>query len=152
MALAKMMLEKLPRDFSIVTLFSLGSKAIQAVLTVVIIRVLSMDDYAAYTMFLTLSATVLGVAGQSFSLAYVRYNTEKISLDPRAADTVFLVSHIVNGVSCGVAGGFVALWGSAGLRSLYSPARYSVRLYLGGYPDQYGVSPIPRALCRRGSA
>ena len=44
MALAKMMLEKLPRDFSIVTLFSLGSKAIQAVLTVVIIRVLSMDD------------------------------------------------------------------------------------------------------------
>ena len=111
MALAKMMLEKLPRDFSIVTLFSLGSKAIQAVLTVVIIRVLSMDDYAAYTMFLTLSATVLGVAGQSFSLAYVRYNTEKISLDPRAADTVFLVSHIVNGVSCGVAGGFVALWG-----------------------------------------
>lgn len=79
MALAKMMLEKL-QDFSIVTLFSLGSKAIQAVLTVVIIRVLSMDDYAAYTMFLTLSATVLGVAGQSFSLAYVRYNTEKISL------------------------------------------------------------------------
>lgn len=111
MGLVKKIVGKLPRDFSIVTIFSLGSKLIQAVLTVVVIRVLTVEDYASYTVFLTLSGTILGVAGQSFSLAYVRYNTEKISLDPRAADTVFLISHAVNCASCALAGAVVAIGG-----------------------------------------
>lgn len=125
MGLVKKIVGKLPRDFSIVTIFSLGSKLIQAVLTVVVIRVLTVEDYASYTMFLTLSGTILGVAGQSFSLAYVRYNTEKISLDPRAADTVFLISHAVNCASCALAGAVVAIGG----RGLAMPRTYCSWLF-----------------------
>lgn len=111
MNIAKKIWSKLPSDFSVVTIFSLISKAIQAILTIVIIRALTVEDYATYTVFLTLSTTILGVAGQSFSLAYVRYNTEKISIDSKAADTVFVVSHLINVVSCAFVGIVLAIVG-----------------------------------------
>lgn len=88
-----------PRDFSVVTAFNMAAKALQLVVTVVLVRVLSVEDYASYTVFFTTSSTILGIAGQSIALAYVRYNTEKMSKDAAYRDSLIVVSHMIN-VAC----------------------------------------------------
>ncbi len=89
----------IPRDFSIVTVFSLAARALQLIVTVVLVRLLSVEDYASYTVFFTTSSTILGVAGQSVALAYVRYNTEKISKNKAYRDSLIVISHMAN-VAC----------------------------------------------------
>lgn len=69
----------IPKDFSTVWVLSMASKALQLVVTVLLVRMLTVEDYASYTVFFATSSTILGVAGQSIALAYVRYNTEKLS-------------------------------------------------------------------------
>lgn len=86
----------IPRDFSIVTVFNMLARALQLIVTVVLVRVLSVEDYASYTVFFTTSSTILGVGGQSVALAYVRYNTEKMSKDPSYRDSLIVVAHLVN--------------------------------------------------------
>lgn len=86
----------IPRDFSTVTIFNLAARALQLVVTVILVRVLTVEEYAGYTVFFTTSSTILGVAGQSIALAYVRYNTEKLSRDPAYKDSLVIISHGVN--------------------------------------------------------
>lgn len=86
----------IPKDFSIVAVFSLAARVLQLVVTVVLVRVLSLEDYASYTVFFTTSSTILGIAGQSVALAYVRYNTERMSKDPKYKDALIVVSHGIN--------------------------------------------------------
>lgn len=89
-------LKFIPKDFSVVWLFSMVSKALQLVVTVLLVRALSVDDYASYTVFFTTSSTILGVAGQSISLAYVRYNTERLSGEEDYRDSLIVFSHVLN--------------------------------------------------------
>lgn len=88
----------IPRDFSIVTVFSMCARALQLVVTIVLVRVLCVEDYASYTVFFTTSSTILGVSGQSIALAYVRYNTERISKDKdnKCSDSLIVISHMIN--------------------------------------------------------
>lgn len=86
----------IPHDFSIVTAFNMVARALQLIVTVVLVRVLSVEDYASYTVFFTTSTTILGVGGQSIALAYVRYNTEKMSKDPSYRDSLIVLAHMVN--------------------------------------------------------
>lgn len=92
----KMIRQIIPKDFSVVTVFSLVARAIQLVITVILVRVLSVEDYASYTVFFTTSSTILGIAGQSISLAYVRYNTERMSRDSNYRDALVAASHGIN--------------------------------------------------------
>lgn len=92
----KVISQIIPKDFSVVTVFSLAARAIQLVITVTLVRVLSVEDYASYTVFFTTSSTILGIAGQSISLAYVRYNTERMSKDSNYRDALAAVSHGIN--------------------------------------------------------
>lgn len=91
-----MVLRFIPKDFSVVTVFNIAAKVLQLVVTVVLVRVLTVGDYASYTVFLTMSSTVLGVAGQSISLAYVRYSTECLSRDSSYRDGLIVASHGFN--------------------------------------------------------
>lgn len=68
-----------PRDFSVVTVFNMAARALQLVVTVALVRILSVEDYASYTVFFTTSSTILGIAGQSIAFVYVRYNTERMT-------------------------------------------------------------------------
>lgn len=91
----------IPEDFSVVTAFSLAARALQLVVTVILVRVLTVEDYASYTVFFTTSSTILGVTGQSVALAYVRFNTERISEDPGYRDSLVIVSHGIN-LACSI--------------------------------------------------
>lgn len=89
----------IPRDFSVVTVFNMGARALQLVVTVALVRILSVEDYASYTVFFTTSSTILGIAGQSIALAYVRYNTERMTKDRAYRDSLIFISHAIN-VAC----------------------------------------------------
>ena len=41
----------IPRDFSVVTVFNMGARALQLVVTAALVRILSVEDYASYTVF-----------------------------------------------------------------------------------------------------
>lgn len=86
----------IPKDFSVVTVFNLVARVLQLVVTVILVRVLSVEDYADYTVFFTASSTILGITGQSIALAYVRYNTEKLSRDSAYKDGLIIISHGIN--------------------------------------------------------
>lgn len=89
----------IPRDFSVVTMFNMAARALQLVVTVALVRILSVEDYASYTVFFTTSSTILGIAGQSIALAYVRYNTERMTKDRAYRDSLIFISHAIN-VAC----------------------------------------------------
>lgn len=87
----------IPKDFSTVWFFSMASKALQLVITVLLVRMLVVEDYASYTVFFTTSSTILGVTGQSVALAYVRYNTEKMSESGGSyKDSLVVFSQLLN--------------------------------------------------------
>lgn len=86
----------IPRDFSVVTVFNLAARALQLVVTVILVRVLTVEEYASYTVFFTTSSTILGITGQSIALAYVRFNTEKLSRDSDYRDGLIVISHVIN--------------------------------------------------------
>ena len=48
----------IPRDFSVVTMFNMAARALQLVVTVALVRILSVEDYASYTVFFTTSSTI----------------------------------------------------------------------------------------------
>lgn len=85
-----------PKDFSTVWVFSMASKALQLVVTVLLVRMLTVEDYASYTVFFATSSTILGVAGQSIALAYVRYNTERLTQDATYRDSLIVLSQLLN--------------------------------------------------------
>lgn len=85
-----------PKDFSTVWVFSMASKALQLVVTVLLVRMLTVEDYASYTVFFTTSSTILGMAGQSIALAYVRYNTERLGEDGVYRDSLIVFSQLLN--------------------------------------------------------
>ena len=85
--------------FSVVTMFNMAARALQLVVTVALVRILSVEDYASYTVFFTTSSTILGIAGQSIALAYVRYNTERMTKDRAYRDSLIFISHAIN-VAC----------------------------------------------------
>lgn len=87
----------MPRDFSTVGWFSMAAKGLQLVVTIMLVRLLSVADYAGYTVFFTVSSTVLGIAGQSVALAYVRYNTERLSARKGFhKDWLIVFAHVLN--------------------------------------------------------
>ena len=43
----------IPRDFSVVTMFNMAARALQLVVTIALVRILSVEDYASYTVFFT---------------------------------------------------------------------------------------------------
>ena len=86
----------IPKDFSTVWVFSMAAKVLQLVVTVLLVRILTVEDYADYTVFFTTSSTILGIAGQSIALAYVRYNTERLSEDEGYRDSLIVFSHALN--------------------------------------------------------
>ena len=90
-------LNLIPKDFSTVWIFSMASKALQVVITVLLVRILTIEDYANYTVFFTTSSTILGVTGQSVALAYVRYNTERMSESGGSCkDSLVVFSQLLN--------------------------------------------------------
>lgn len=91
------MKRRIPRDFSTVSLFSMAAKGLQLVVTILLVRLLPVGDYAGFTVFFTVSSTILGVTSQSLALAYVRYNTEKLT-EGRGGyrDWLIGLAHILN--------------------------------------------------------
>lgn len=92
---------KIPKDFLQVYFFNMLAKAIQFLISLLIIRcAVSVEEYALYTKYYTLVATLTGVIGESLSLTYIRYNTEKLSRDPTDKKDAMLL--LISAINAGV--------------------------------------------------
>ena len=65
--------------YIIVLIFDIISKLLMAVATIVIVRLLSIDEYAIYTKFHSISVLSTTIIGTGLALAYVRFAAEKVS-------------------------------------------------------------------------
>lgn len=70
----------LNNDYSIVFIFDVIAKLLTAVTTIMIIRLLTVTEYANYTVFLSVSSLIFSIVGSGISMAYVRYAAENVSL------------------------------------------------------------------------
>lgn len=72
-------IKRIPKDFSVVLAFDIIANVFGATITVFLIRILSMNQYAEYTKFVSISTFINGVFGTGISLSLVRYLTETVS-------------------------------------------------------------------------
>jgi O-antigen/teichoic acid export membrane protein len=81
-------LKRIPNDFRQVFTFDMISKGLTALITIVIIRSLTVEVYASYTMFYSIANLFLGILGHGIGLAYVRFSAEKFSLKKTSKDEI----------------------------------------------------------------
>lgn len=67
------------RDIAITTVFDIISKIGSAVISLLIIRILTVDEYADITFFNSIATFLSGVIGSGLTLSFVRYYAESIS-------------------------------------------------------------------------
>lgn len=78
--LSKLKLIKTYRsDFTVVFVFDMVSKFIGALLTILIIRILSSEEYAIFTKVSSISFLISGILGTGIGLGLVRYTVEMVS-------------------------------------------------------------------------
>lgn len=70
---------RIPTDFFQVFVFDIVSKLFMVVITILLIRVMSLKEYDDIVKFTAISGFILGVFGQGISLSYIRYSTEQLS-------------------------------------------------------------------------
>lgn len=63
-------------DYLIVYFFDIIAKCFSAIISILIIRALTVEDYAEYTMFFSVSSLLSGVLGNGMGLAYTTYAVE----------------------------------------------------------------------------
>lgn len=73
------LLQYMKNGYVVVIFFDIVAKVLMAVVTIFIIRVLSTEDYATYTIFQSISSLVLSIIGTGLTVAYVRFAAERIS-------------------------------------------------------------------------
>ena len=66
-------------DYSVVLLFDIIAKILTAITTIFVIRILTVEGYSDYTIYLSLSALIFSVVGSGLSIAYVRFAAERKS-------------------------------------------------------------------------
>ena len=76
-------------DYSIVLSFDLLAKAVIAVTTVMLVRVLTIEDYATYTNFSEVSGIFTSIVGTGLSIPYVTYSAEQNSRNNDFGNTLF---------------------------------------------------------------
>lgn len=86
---------KVPSDFKQVFIFNIISKVLTALISVLIIRLLTMEAYSSYTIFFSISNLILGVLGNGIGLAYIRYSAEKVSEDKEFKDNIIFSAFIL---------------------------------------------------------
>lgn len=75
----KQLLQNKGSAYFIVLFFDVIAKLLMAVATVLIIRMLSVEEYAIYTKFHSISTIAASITGTGLSVAYVRFAAEKVS-------------------------------------------------------------------------
>lgn len=65
--------------YIIVLFFDIIAKMLMAVATVLIIRMLTVEEYAVYTKFHSIASMAVSITGTGLSVAYVRFAAEKVS-------------------------------------------------------------------------
>lgn len=84
----------IPLDFLNVFSFDILSKVFMAVMSILIIRLLSIEDYAIYVKFLSISSLVFSILGQGLSVAFVRFATERISRGNNDIHRLFIIFNV----------------------------------------------------------
>lgn len=77
-------INKIPKDFSNVFIFDVIAKVFLAIISIILIRFFSTQEYADYTKFSTLSNFIVGIFGTGIALSFVRFSAEKISREKNA--------------------------------------------------------------------
>ncbi len=65
--------------YLIVLVFDVIAKLLMAIATILIIRMLSIEEYAVYTKFHTIATIAASITGTGLSVAYVRFAAEQVS-------------------------------------------------------------------------
>ena len=78
-------------DFFTVFVFDILGKVIMGVETILIVRVLSEQDYAIYTNFTALAGMILTVIGTSISIPFVAYSSEQIAKGSKKIYSIYLL-------------------------------------------------------------
>ncbi|MEW9109055.1 MAG: oligosaccharide flippase family protein [Cytobacillus gottheilii] len=92
--LKKNLLKKNKLIYNIFTLssFDIGSKIFNTLLTIILIRILSSEDYGNYTIFLSIGSYISGIIASGLNLSYVRYESENISRGNKVTTNLFLLN------------------------------------------------------------
>ncbi len=86
--------ESLFRNIRTVTAFDLVSKATNFLLIILLIRVLSVEDYALFTLFIAISSALNGAISNGLNLSYIRYDVEEYSRNKNYS-SLYIVNLIV---------------------------------------------------------
>lgn len=78
-------------DFFTVFVFDVLGKIIMGIETILIVRVLSEQDYAMYTNFAALAGIILTVIGTSISIPFVAYSSEQIARGSKKIYSVYVL-------------------------------------------------------------
>ena len=83
---------KLLKHISIVFAWDNIAKFIGVVTTIICVRLLSKEDYAFYTLFLSASMFFVGVVSSGIDMAYVRFSAEEYSFKKKMPNDIFVFS------------------------------------------------------------
>lgn len=87
--------KRIPVDFFQVFAFDIVSKIFMVVITIILIRLLSLTQYDDIVKFTAISGIFLGILGTGISLSYIRYSTEQLSRGEKSSVGMHTVSSII---------------------------------------------------------
>lgn len=87
--------KRIPVDFFEVFAFDIVSKIFMVVITIILIRLLSLTQYDDIVKFTAISGLSLGILGSGISLSYIRYSTEQLSRGEKSSVGLHMVSSII---------------------------------------------------------
>jgi len=79
MGFFKLLLNKFPKDYVICYVFDIVSKMFTIAISLFVIRLTSIEAYADYTLFNSISTFLYGIFGSGLALSFVRYYVEQKS-------------------------------------------------------------------------
>lgn len=87
--------KRIPFDFFQVFAFDIVSKIFMIVITILLIRILTLTQYDDIVKFTAISGLFLGILGSGISISYIRYSTEQISRGEKSSVGLHMVSFII---------------------------------------------------------
>ena len=87
--------KRIPFDFFQVFAFDIVSKIFMIIITILLIRLLTLTQYDDIVKFTAISGLFLGILGSGISISYIRYSTEQISRGEKSSVGLHIVSFII---------------------------------------------------------
>ena len=107
------------------------SKIISVGTAIIVIRGLSVSDYAAYTAFYTILLLIPGLVGNGVNLALVRFSAEYISKEERQPVELYFASFVFQFLLYSILGGVIFLVSDGVNKVLFGPKVFDSALIYG---------------------